>query len=219
MVAPVFADRVQETSTTTGTVTYALTGASTNMRTFIAGAGSGVQVPYVAIDSTGAGWEIGLGTTGTGTLTRDTILASSNAGAAVSWAAGTRTISLDLPSAYVLAAKQGIATALRETVSSPTISAGALTLDLTAASVFNVALNANVTSLTLSGAPTTGTAFSFTARLSISGAYAITWPSSVKWPLGVAPILSSTSGKMDVIVFETTDGGTTYQAFVAGQGL
>lgn len=214
-----FADRVQETSTTTGAGTFTTLGASANYRTFLAGAGSGKLVPYVAVDNANNSWEVGLGTVGSGTLTRDTILSSSNAGAAVSWIAGTRTISLDLPAAYFLPTTLGVATAMRETVATPAVAAGTLTLDLSTASVFNVSLSANVTTLTLTNPPSSGIAFSFTVRLSITGSYAITWPSAFKWPFGVAPILTSTPGKMDVIVFETVDGGTTYQAFIAGQGL
>jgi hypothetical protein len=51
----------------------------------------------------GTNWEVGLGTYTLGgtTLARTTILASSNANAAVNWAVGTRTVSLVLPAAYL----------------------------------------------------------------------------------------------------------------------
>lgn len=91
----VYAERVQETSTTTGTGTYDLAGATTSYQGFVAGAGDGVSVTYVADD--GTDWEVGTGTVtdaAPDTLSRDTIIDSSNAGSAVNWGAGTRTISL-----------------------------------------------------------------------------------------------------------------------------
>ena len=95
MTTYAYADFVQETTTTTGTGTYSLGGATTNHQTFVAGVGSGKIVVYAARDQGGSGWEVGYGTVTSGspdTLTRTAILASSNAGAAVSWSAGTRLI-------------------------------------------------------------------------------------------------------------------------------
>lgn len=89
----VHADRVKETSTTTGTGTYSLAGAAAGFRTFVAGIGNGNTCYYVAED--GTNWEIGWGTVTDATpdtLSRTRILASSNAGAAVNWGAGTRNI-------------------------------------------------------------------------------------------------------------------------------
>lgn len=94
---PVYADRCQEASTTTGTGPYTMAGATPNMRTFLDGVGAGAEVAYVAIDSAAAGWEVGIGTVSVGGLTRNIILSSSNAGAEVVWGVGTRTISIDLP--------------------------------------------------------------------------------------------------------------------------
>lgn len=88
-----FADRVKETSTTTGVGAYSLAGAVAGFRTFVAGIGTTNLCHYVAED--GTDWEIGIGTVTAGapdTLARTLILASSNAGAAVNWAAGTRNI-------------------------------------------------------------------------------------------------------------------------------
>lgn len=83
-------DRVKETSTTTGTGTYTLAGAVAGFRTFSTHVGNGNRCTYVATD--GTDFEIGQGTVGSGTLTRDKILDGSNGGSAVNWAAGTRTI-------------------------------------------------------------------------------------------------------------------------------
>jgi hypothetical protein len=81
-MALVVKDRVQETTTTTGTGTVTLAGAVTGFQTFAA-IGDG-NTTYYAIIS-GTDWEVGLGTyTASGTtLSRDTILESSNAGSAI----------------------------------------------------------------------------------------------------------------------------------------
>ena len=47
---------------------------------------------------------------------------------------------------------------------------------------------------------------------------AITWPSSVKWPAGVAPTTPA-AGTKDLFTFLTTDGGTTYYGKKAAEGL
>lgn len=93
------ADFVKETSTTTGTGTYDLAGAVAGFRTFVAGIGTGNTCWYSATD--GTNWETGIGTVtdaATDTLARTTIISSSNAGSAVSWGAGTKTIRCSLPS-------------------------------------------------------------------------------------------------------------------------
>ena len=94
-MAKVYADRVKETSSTTGTSTYDLDGAVTGYQTFVAGVATTNTCAYVATD--GTDWEVGDGTVTDATpdtLSRDTIHASSNAGSAVNWGAGTRIISL-----------------------------------------------------------------------------------------------------------------------------
>lgn len=96
-----YGDRVQETTATTGTGTYSLGGAATGYQAF-SGVLSNADTCYYAITD-GTNWEVGLGTyTSSGsTLARTTILASSNGGSAVSWAAGSKNIWLDLPASAI----------------------------------------------------------------------------------------------------------------------
>lgn len=107
MAGPLFLDRVMETSTTTGTGTYTLAGAVTGFQTFAAvGDGNTCYYSAAAVDANGiptGDWEVGLGTfTSSGTtLARTTILASTNANAAVNWAAGTKRISVVLPASLM----------------------------------------------------------------------------------------------------------------------
>jgi hypothetical protein len=104
-----------------------------------------------------------------------------------------------------------------ESTAAPTISGNALTLDLATTNIFNVALNADVTTLTFSNVAGSG-ATSLTLVLTADGTpRTITWPGSVKWPGGTGPTLTSTNGKRDVLTFVTLDGGTTWLASVGGQ--
>jgi len=88
----VHADRVKETTTTTGAGTYSLAGAVTGFRSFVAGVGSTYQCAYCV--ENGTDWEINLGTVADATpdtLTRDALLASST-GSAINWGAGSKNV-------------------------------------------------------------------------------------------------------------------------------
>lgn len=93
-MAHISADRVQETTTTTGTGAITLAGAGTGYRTF-ASVMAASDTCYYTI-SGGAEWEVGLGTFNT-TLTRTTVYASSNAGAAVNFSAGSKNVFITAP--------------------------------------------------------------------------------------------------------------------------
>lgn len=92
-MALVLKDRVKETTTTTGTGTVTLAGAVTGYQSFSA-IGNGNTTYYCIADQSGSNWEVGIGTyTSAGTtLSRDTVLASSNAGALVTFGAGTKDV-------------------------------------------------------------------------------------------------------------------------------
>ena len=93
------ADRVQETCAAPGTGIVTLLGAVTQYQSFSAGIGANNTTYYTIADQTGSNWEVGLGTIGaTGlTLTRTTVLASSNAGSIVNFSVGTQNIWCDYP--------------------------------------------------------------------------------------------------------------------------
>ena len=94
-MALVVKDRVQETSTTTGTGTFTLAGAVSGFQSFSA-IGNGNTTYYAIVG--GTEWEVGLGTyTSSGTtLSRDTVLASST-GSKVSFSAGTKNVFVTYP--------------------------------------------------------------------------------------------------------------------------
>ena len=79
-MALVLNDRVKETSTTTGTGTLNLAGASVGFVTFVAGIGNS-NTTYYAITAQGtSNWEVGIGTVTDATpdtLARDTVLSNS----------------------------------------------------------------------------------------------------------------------------------------------
>jgi len=96
-MALVLKDRVKETTTTTGTGSFSLAGAVTGYDSF-GQIGSGNTTYYAVYLDGGSEWEVGIGTyTAPSTLSRDTILASSNSGSVVTFSAGQKTIWCDYP--------------------------------------------------------------------------------------------------------------------------
>ena len=108
-----------------------------------------------------------------------------------------------------------------ETFAAVTSTSNAVTVDCEAGNSFSHTLTENTT-FTFSNPPASGTSFAFTLKLvqdaSASG-YTVTWPASVDWPSATAPTLTATASAVDVFVFYTHDGGTTFYGFVAGQAL
>jgi hypothetical protein len=98
-MALVLADRVRETSTTTGTGTITLAGAIYGYQSFAA-IGNGNATYYTIYDQTSGAWEVGIGTyTASGTtLSRTTVLSSSNSGSLVPFGAGTKDVFVTYPS-------------------------------------------------------------------------------------------------------------------------
>jgi hypothetical protein len=98
-MALVLKDRVKETSTTAGTGTLTLAGAVTGFQAFSA-VGNGNTTYYAIVDAATGDWEVGLGTyTSSGTtLSRDTVLSSSNGGSLVSFAGNPKDVFVTYPS-------------------------------------------------------------------------------------------------------------------------
>tara|TARA_B100000035_G_C20965912_1_gene538738 strand:+ start:417 stop:1121 length:705 start_codon:yes stop_codon:yes gene_type:complete len=98
-MAFVVADRVKETTTTTGTGTITLGGAEPNFITFTSALSDGDTTYYAIVDDANLAFEVGLGTfTASGTtLARTTVLASSNSGSAVNLQAGTKDVFINYP--------------------------------------------------------------------------------------------------------------------------
>ena len=92
-MAHIVTDRVRETTTTTGTGAIALGGAVANYQDFDSQMANTDTTVYAIVHRTVNEWEVGLGTWNTGnTLTRTTVIRSSNANAVVTLSAGTKDI-------------------------------------------------------------------------------------------------------------------------------
>jgi hypothetical protein len=97
-MALVVKDRVRETTTTTGTGTITLGGAATGFQSFSVIGDANTTFYTIQLSNTNE-WEVGIGTytlSGT-TLSRDTILESSNGGTAVNFSAGTKDVFVTYP--------------------------------------------------------------------------------------------------------------------------
>jgi hypothetical protein len=107
-MAFVLKDRVKETTTTTGTGTITLAGAVTGYQSFSA-IGNTNNTYYTIAGQGTAEWEVGIGTyTSSGTtLSRDTVLASSNSGSLVNFSAGTKDVFCDYPAGRAVIGGEG----------------------------------------------------------------------------------------------------------------
>lgn len=110
-MALVLADRVQETTITTGTGTVTLAGAATGYQTFAA-IGDGNSTYYTIAGT--SEWEVGIGTyTSSGTtLSRTTVISSSNSGSLVNFAAGTKNVFVTYPAARAVPFNRAIVMSL-----------------------------------------------------------------------------------------------------------
>jgi hypothetical protein len=99
-MALVLADRVRETTDTSGIGPVTLDGAVTAYQTFAAAIGDGNQTYYTIASPLLDEWEVGIGTYfSTGNLlTRNTVLSSSNAGSLVSFTLGAKDVFVTQPS-------------------------------------------------------------------------------------------------------------------------
>ena len=76
---------------------------------------------------------------------------------------------------------------------------------------------AGATTFTFTGA-TASTACSFGLYLTqdATGSRLVTWPASVRWSGGTAPTLSTAASAVDIVVFETINGGTVWYGSLVG---
>ena len=132
-MALVLADRVQETTTTSGTGTVTLAGASLGFQSFGTAIGNANTTYYTLVD--GNNWEVGIGTyTSSGTtLSRDTVLASSaGAPTKITLSGGTTTVFVTYP------AEGAVGESITQTLTNKTISGSSNTIT-------NVSLTTGVT--------------------------------------------------------------------------
>ena len=103
-MALVLNDRVKETTTTTGTGAITLAGAVSSFETFAAGVGNSNTTYYAIVHQTANEFEVGLGTLNgdSSTITRTTVISSSNSDSAVNFSAGTKDVFLTFPASKTM---------------------------------------------------------------------------------------------------------------------
>jgi hypothetical protein len=220
-MALVIKDRVKESSTTTGTGAVSLAGAATGFVGFST-IGDGNTTYYAIVSQTPGEWEVGVGTyTASGsTLSRDSVLASSNSNSLVDFAAGAKDVFVTYP------ADRAVSTDLVQTLTNKTLTApistgeiydngsvrgnivavAALDIDCTVGNFFTKTISANST-FTFSNPPASR-AYGFTLELTHTSG-SVTWPVAVEWPSATAPTI--TAGKTSLFMFVTDDGGTRWR--------
>jgi len=223
-MALVIADRVRETSTTTGTGTLTLAGAVSGFQTFSSAIGDTNTCYYTIVN--GSEWEVGLGTVGAGTLARTTILQSSNADAAVNFSAGTKDVFGTYP------ADRAVLTDISQTLTNKTLTNPTVTNYVETVVAIGTVTTSNTISLTngtvQTATLTASTACTFTMPTATAGKSFILLLkqaattgngtatfTSVKWGTSGAPTITATAGKMDILTF-VSDGTNWYGNIAQG---
>jgi hypothetical protein len=125
-MALVVKDRVKVTTTTTGTGTLTLGSAAVGGFQDFSVIGDGNTTYYAITDSTNSAWEVGIGTyTSSGTtLSRDTVLESSNSGSLVNFAAGSKDVFVTYPAERAVIGGMGYVENAATITQNSTINAG-----------------------------------------------------------------------------------------------
>lgn len=179
-MALVLKDRVKETANSPGTGTVTLLGASTGYQAFSV-VGNGNTCYYCIADSSGANWEVGVGTytlAGT-TLARTTVLSSSNSGSLTNFSSGVQDVFVTYP------AEQGVWL----DASGNVINLGAITGTslVTSGTVTGTAVLASngliVNNMTVSAnySIPSGYSASSVGPVTVNGGVAVTVPSGSRW--------------------------------------
>ncbi len=132
-MALVLNDRVKETTTTTGTGTINLAGAESGFETFVQGVGNSNTTYYAIVHTSANEFEVGLGTVtdaSPDTLSRTTILSSTNSDSAVDFSAGTKNVFCTLPASKAVIEDGSNNVALAGTVTVDTGTNGVPTIEL-----------------------------------------------------------------------------------------
>lgn len=239
-MALVLADRIRETTSTTGTSAFVLVGAVAGFRTFSSVMSNSDITYYAAVTTSGSAWEVGIGTyvSGTNTLNRTTILSSSNSGSAVSFGAGTKYVFITQPTERaVYVSGTDVAAANGATVPNSLLANSAITINgssvslggsvtVTAAAPYALTIGTGLSGTSYNGsAPVTITIDSTVATL--TGIQTLTNKTLTSPTLTTPALGTPASGVMTNVTglplttgvtgtLPTDNGGTGISSFTAG---
>ena len=92
---------------------------------------------------------------------------------------------------------------------------GTQSIDLTLGNVVSATVDTSTNTFTFDNPTATSNGCSFSLVLTNGGSQTVNWPGSVDWAAATAPTL--TAAGVDLLVFSTLDGGTTWYGMVAAQ--
>lgn len=117
---------------------------------------------------------------------------------------------------YMRASGQSLVSAASRNTASALSTSGSVAIDYALGDYFTLALAGNVTALTFSNLPGSGKGATLMIRITQdSTPRTVAWPASFKWAGGVAGVVSTGSGAVDVLAITTFDNGTTWDATLA----
>lgn len=209
-MALVLADRVLETSSSTGTGNFSLAGAATGYQSFSNGVGNGNTTYYtIECPSTGE-WEVGLGTfTAPSTLARTTVYSSSNSGSAVNFSAGSKNVFVGISATKWPAGVLGVANGGTGVTSSTGSGSVVLSASPTLTNSQTITSAGDYSSLQLNATATGGRSYWLVSTSNTAGI------GGGKWGLfdnnaGVYRLTVDGSGTFTVAQATTLSGALTY---------
>ncbi|PPC99496.1 MAG: hypothetical protein CTY35_04045 [Methylotenera sp.] len=209
------ADRVRESSTTTGTGSLTLAGAVSGFKSFGASIGNGNSTYYCIAHKTLNEWEVGIGTyTASGTLlSRDSVISSSNSNALVSFSAGDKDVFVTAPAnkmALLDVAQTFTATQVPDNGTASISTTSTYTFDGTD-QIREITLT-NAITVTF-GAPSgivPKAMYKFMLKAGDTSARVFAWNAAFKFPNATPPLTAgaTTNGAHDIINFIGGAGNT-----------
>lgn len=225
--------RVRQLTTAVGSdITIALTNPPAGFQAFSDIATVNDTFLYSLDDCNGVDWEYGIGVINNlGQLVRDTVIKSSNSNGRIVLSTppaskahevtngpipGRATGDVDYAGSML---KAPSITGYTEAVVTATIPVGGvLELNLALGNVFSVLHDKHVTSITIAGVPASGKSASFTLYITqnSTGGWNMAYPAGVRWSSGTAATFINTANKRNKFVFDTIDGGATWDCAYCG---
>lgn len=212
----IWADRIRETSSSEGTDDFTLAGPVTNFREFGDVMSNGDTCFYFAVLE-GGGWESGLGTKGTGTLERTTVLMTSAGNTSkLSFGAGAKDVFLGLPAEYILSKLGGtLAGALNWSTAATVASATTADIGAVASNFVSITGTTTITGLgTIAAGAMRWVKFGGALTLTHNGiSLILPGGANITTAAGdTAVFVSEGSGNWRCLAYQRADGGIIAQA-------